>query len=118
MLEELIHATEGFELCGVSDSAEDTLRRLEQARIELALIDVSLPGMDGIELVAEILRRNRSIRCVMLSGHRSPSYAERARAAGAEAYVEKGDTRELIEILRKVLAGHSGFTHYSRRSRH
>lgn len=61
MLAELIERTEGLELCGQSDSAEAALDRLEEARPELALIDVSLPGMNGIELVQALLRRRPGI---------------------------------------------------------
>jgi DNA-binding NarL/FixJ family response regulator len=109
MLAELIERTEGLELCGQSGSAEAALDRLEEARPELALIDVSLPGMNGIELVEALLRRRPATLCVMLSGHRSRSYAEAARTAGAKAYVHKTEAHELVKILGSVFGGASHF---------
>lgn len=109
MLVELIERTEGLELCGESGSAEAALNRLAETQPELALIDVSLPGMNGIELVRALLQRWPGTHCVLLTGHSSRSYAGAARAAGAKAYVEKTQLHELVKVLRHVIDGDGDF---------
>lgn len=109
MLAELMERTEGLEVCGHSDSAEAALSRLEVAQPDLALIDVSLPGMNGIELVEALLQRRPETLCVLLSGHSSRSYAEAARAAGARAFVEKTKLNALVKVLRRVIDGECVF---------
>ena len=105
MLVELVERSEGLELSGQSASAEAALEGLEEAQPALAIIDMSLPGMNGIELVQALLHRRPGTLCVMLSGHSSRGYAEAARAAGAKAYVEKVQLHELVKVLRRVIDG-------------
>ena len=69
------------------------------------LIDLSLPGMDGIELMRELRSRYPDLRCAILSGHRSKVYAHRALAAGARGYVLKGDPIEIEAALNAILSG-------------
>lgn len=104
-LAELIERTDGLELCGQSDSAEGALEQLDEAKPELALIDVSLPGMNGIQLVEAIRQRWPGTCCVLLTGHRSKDYVKAARAAGARGYIEKTGLHDLVKILRGVIAG-------------
>ena len=94
----------GLEVCGAAASAEEALDRLPAAA-DLVLVDVSLPGMSGIELVAEVVARWPSLRCLMLSGHTEVAYVERALGGGAKGYVKKGDTAALVEAIRCVSDG-------------
>jgi DNA-binding NarL/FixJ family response regulator len=109
LIVDLVERAEGFEVCGSSDSAETALEHLENAPAELALIDISLPGKNGIELVRDLQKRRPDIRCVLLSGHVASSYVDDARAAGAKAYVPKSQAKELLATLRLVLQGGSRF---------
>lgn len=95
----------GYEVCGAAESAEEALGRLGELGYELALIDVSLPGISGIELVEAIRLRWPDIRCLMISGHGERSYVERALEAGARGYVLKGDPYELPEAIEQVMSG-------------
>ena len=112
LLVKLIDRAEGLEVCGCCDSAEAALAALENAQPELAVVDVSLPGRSGIELVRELQASRPQILCVMLSGHVSSGYVEDARAAGARAYVPKESMQHLIGTLRRVLEGGSGFPRF------
>lgn len=109
MLAELMERTEGLEVCGHSGSAEAALDRLEEAQPDLALIDMSLPGMNGIELVEALLQRRPGTLCVMLTGQSSRGYAEAARAVGAKAYVEKAQLPGFVKVLRRVIDGECVF---------
>ena len=95
----------GYEVCGAAESAEEALERLGESGCELALIDVSLPGISGIELAQAIRLRWPDIRCLMISGHGERSYVEGAMEAGARGYVLKGDPYELPEAIELVMSG-------------
>ena len=92
-------------IAAVADSAEKALERLESVRVDLALVDVSLPTMSGIDLVAEIHKRYPDLPCLMLSGHLAAQYVERSLRAGARGYVLKDDLVGILEGIQRVLAG-------------
>lgn len=107
LLEELIRSTGELELCGSSESAEAALTQLGEARADLVVVDLSLPGMNGFELLKELNKHSPRPLCVMLSGHGSKEYASLARQAGANAYVSKSEITGLVGVLRDVLKGGS-----------
>ena len=109
MIEELVQGTEGLAVCGSSGTAEEALERLPGAHADLVLIDVSLPGISGLDLLTELRRSHSSLRCVMLSGHRSMGYLTQAREGGAQAYLLKSAMDDLTQVLWKVLSGGSDF---------
>lgn len=89
----------------VARDAEEALRLLEEAPFDAFVIDFSMPGSDGVELVTEIRRKNITVPVVMLSGVAQPADQERALAAGVNAYLDKSDIRRgvLIESLDTLL---------------
>jgi DNA-binding NarL/FixJ family response regulator len=94
--------------CTASESAEAALSALGAdagAAPDLMLIDLSLPGMSGIELIRELRVQHPGVRCLILSGHRSIKYATEALDAGAEGYLLKGDPFEIERGLRAILQG-------------
>lgn len=74
---------------------------------DLALIDLSLGGMSGLDLVEEVGRRWPDVRCVVLSGHRRALYAEQTLSAGARGYILKGKPEDFRTGIHQVLAGGS-----------
>jgi two-component system response regulator YesN len=109
---DLIDCSEGLEASGSSGSAESALSELPGLETDMMLIDVSLPGMSGLDLLAEVRRLRPAIQCIMVSGHRSVSYAQRAREAGARAYVVKTDLYRLASILVSIGDQPSSFYAY------
>jgi DNA-binding NarL/FixJ family response regulator len=95
----------GIDLCGEAATGEAALGQIEQAQPDLVLIDVSLPGMSGLDLLDVIRERHPGLLCVMLSGHGERSHVDHALMAGARAYILKGDTDELADALHKVIQG-------------
>jgi DNA-binding NarL/FixJ family response regulator len=91
--------------CVAAPSAEKALDDIETSAPDLMLIDLSLPGMSGIELVAELRRRRPSLKCGILSGHKSQRYVGQVFAAGARAYMLKGDPVEIDRGLEAMAAG-------------
>jgi two-component system response regulator NreC len=78
---------------------------------EVVVMDVGMPGLNGIEATTEILRRHPACAVVMLSMHSDETYVLRCLRAGARAYVLKESAEgELIAAIRAVLAGRSYFS--------
>lgn len=97
---------------GSSASAEDALLQQDRVQPNLVLTDLSLPGMNGLELLNEVQKRSPGLACLMLSAHRSRIYADEARRAGARGYVCKSELERVEEILHNVLHGHLEFYGY------
>ncbi len=95
----------GYEVPEVASSAEQALEQLPRLKVDLVLVDISLPRMNGIELVSKIRRKYPRLPCLMLSGHASPQYVERSLRAGARGYVLKEDVPGIILAIQKVLQG-------------
>lgn len=95
----------GFTVAGLAASAEEALARLPQLAVDLALVDVSLPNINGIDLVAALRQDYPELRCIMLSGHHELSYVRQALAAGAQGYVLKEKPLDLIAAIHAVMAG-------------
>ncbi|MDX1614862.1 MAG: response regulator transcription factor [Candidatus Promineifilaceae bacterium] len=113
LLVRLLQRRSDHRVIGVAASAEEALERLDRLSVEsaggqlpdLALIDVSLPEMNGIELLQALQRSYPALPCLMLSGHKEGHYVQRSLAAGARGYVTKENPRILLEGVRQVLAG-------------
>ena len=101
----LLSARADFDVVGVLRSGEEAMEKLPELEVDLALIDVSLPRMNGIELVRTIKERFPELLCMMLSGHMTPFYVERSLEAGARGYVLKEDILGVLEGIEQVLKG-------------
>ena len=86
-------------------SGEEALEKLATLNVDLALVDVSLPTMNGIQLVTAIHEQFPDLPCLMLSGHLTPFYVQRSLDAGARGYVLKDDIPGVIEGVQRVLDG-------------
>jgi len=90
---------------GVVGSGEEALEKLPQLDVDLILIDVSLPRMNGIQLAGKIHEQFPQLLCMMLSGHLTPFYVKRSLEAGARGYVLKDDIPGVLEGVQRVLEG-------------
>lgn len=107
-LQSSVEMQPGLVVCGAAASAEEALAAFTAPGgmpADVALIDMSLPGMSGIELVRKLLAHCPALRCLILSGHREPIYVEQALAAGAWGYVLKGYPTDIPEAIAAVLGG-------------
>jgi DNA-binding NarL/FixJ family response regulator len=105
MLAEFIDQMADLSVCGSAATAQEALAQIPTLVVDLAVIDVSLPDMDGIQLVSELRARQPALRCLMFSGHQERGYVQRALAGGASGYVAKGNPPELVTAIRLVLTG-------------
>jgi DNA-binding NarL/FixJ family response regulator len=92
-------------VAAVVPTAEAALEELTHQTVDLVLVDVSLPAMNGIELVTILHKQSPELPCLMLSGHKERSYVDRALAAGAKGYVIKGDPLAILTAVQRVLLG-------------
>lgn len=72
---------------------------------DLALVDISLPGMSGVDLLTELGRIYPDLPCLIVSAHSHPSYAQQALDRGARGYVAKDEAMVIIEAIKLVLKG-------------
>lgn len=94
-----------LEVLAVAPTAEIALERLSQLKVDLLLVDVSLPGISGIELVAMVSKLYPELPCLVLSGHDELDYIRRALAAGARGYVIKSAPQQILMAVQQVLNG-------------
>ncbi len=92
-----------LQICGSAASAEEALAAMEEARPDLALVDISLPGRSGLQLVGDLRRAYPGMRILMLSGHDDEHYIREAAQAGADGFVTKGDFQKLLQQIRSLL---------------
>ncbi|MCC8999138.1 MAG: response regulator transcription factor [Candidatus Contendobacter sp.] len=95
-----------WEIVGEASSGEEAVRLAQQHQPDIAVIDVSMPGMSGIEAVPLIKRASPNTRIVALSMYGDFHYQELMFKAGASAYVLKNEAiSELIDAIQAVLRG-------------
>jgi DNA-binding NarL/FixJ family response regulator len=96
----------GFEVSGQNESAEGALSEIVNNVPDVAVVDISLPGMNGIELIKNLLHQLPDLKILVVSRHDEELYAERALRAGAKGYLMKLEAAEtLITAIRQILNG-------------
>lgn len=102
----LINQEPDLEVCGEADDAYQAIKVIADRNPDLAIIDISLEEVSGIELIKDIKVRYPSLITLALSMHDEFLYAERALRAGAKGYVMKHEaTEKVVQAIRKVLGG-------------
>ena len=95
-----------IEVCCQADSAEDAMTLLEASAPDLAIVDISLPGMSGIEFIKHMHLLFPKVIPLVVSRHEETLYAERAIRAGARGYVMKLEAADVIvQAVRRVMNG-------------
>jgi DNA-binding NarL/FixJ family response regulator len=89
--------------CGSAESAIDEIRRLKP---DIVLLDINLPGMNGIDAIPKIRKSSPISKIIGVSLHALPAYARKMMLEGARGYVTKNSSREeMIEAILKVAKG-------------
>ncbi|MEZ5075065.1 MAG: response regulator transcription factor [Solirubrobacterales bacterium] len=95
-----------LEVAGVASDGVEALRAVLDGEFDLAVLDVSMPKMTGINVARELARQRPDVRVVILSMHDNEQYLFAALEAGAAGYVLKSAAnRDLIEACRRALRG-------------
>jgi len=86
----VVDATEGFEVVGESETGEDSVESARELKPDLVLMDVNLPGINGLDATRQILAElAESVVVLLLSTYEEEEYAPRAAECGAAAYIPK-----------------------------
>jgi two-component system NarL family response regulator len=102
----MIESDDKFTLLGQASNGEQALEMCERLRPDLVLMDLNMPGCDGIEAINRIRARQPSAKVVILSGHDGEDDVDRSMRAGAHAYMLKNASLDiLITGLHTVMSG-------------
>jgi DNA-binding NarL/FixJ family response regulator len=92
-------------IAGEAGSAAEALEQVFEVEPDLVLVDISLPGTNGIALVQQMRKRQPDLRCLIVSGHEESVYVREALKVGARGYVMKGNPDAILEAIRHVMDG-------------
>jgi DNA-binding NarL/FixJ family response regulator len=85
----VVDATDGFEVVGEAASGEESVAMAAELRPDLVLMDVNLPGINGLDATRQILSGSDAVVVLLLSTYEEEEYAPRAAECGAAAYIPK-----------------------------
>jgi DNA-binding NarL/FixJ family response regulator len=102
----LVNGEPDMKLVAEASSGEEAVESFRLYRPDVTLMDIELPGLNGIEAINRILNQFSDARIIVLTTYRGDAQVIRALRAGARAYILKGHVhRELLETIRVVHAG-------------
>jgi DNA-binding NarL/FixJ family response regulator len=105
-LKQLLAAAEGLDIVGEARDGHEVMKVVRELDFDLLLLDMSMPGKSGIELIRQVRAEKPKLRILILSMHEERQYAIRAIRAGASGYLTKESaSRQLVEAIRKVASG-------------
>ena len=102
----LVNAEDDMKLVAEASSGEEAIEKFRAQRPDVTLMDIQLPGLNGIESIAQIKKEFPNARIIVLTTYSGDAQVVRAIRAGAQAYLLKRQVhRELLETIRAVHAG-------------
>ncbi|MBI3874852.1 MAG: response regulator transcription factor [Verrucomicrobia bacterium] len=102
----LINREHDLHVCGEAQSAAEALQVIRSLRPDIALVDISLGGRSGLELIKDLQIQHEELPVLVLSMHDESLYAERVLRAGARGYITKqSGGKALLKAIREVLNG-------------
>ena len=107
-LKKVLDAKDDLEVVAEAADGAEAVDKALREEIDLAILDVSMPRMTGIQAAAELHRRKPELRIVMLSMHNSEQLLFEALKAGASGYVLKsGADTDIVDAVRSAMRGES-----------
>jgi len=105
-LKEILADTGDIEVAGEATNGQDVLARVSAQDFDVAVLDLSMPGRNGIELIKLVKAEKPKLRILVLSMHSEEQYAVRALKAGASGYLSKESAAdELVAAIRRIAGG-------------
>ena len=105
LIEILLHELKD-PICGEAENAQQVLAQVRSQTWDLVILDVSMPGRSGIDVLSDVKREQPKLPVLVLSMHPEDQYGKRVLKAGASGYMNKNSApEELIKAIRKALAG-------------
>ena len=110
-LRSLLEGEPGVEVVGEAANGREALKLLETTKPDMAILDVAMPMLNGIEVTAQAMKAFPDLRVIILSMYADEGYIVRALTAGARAYLLKEATEDdLLPAVRAVALGRSFFS--------
>jgi DNA-binding NarL/FixJ family response regulator len=101
----LINRESDLTVCGEAEDAHTAMQSLTSTRPDILVVDISLNGPDGLDLLKNVRSRHPELPVLILSMHDESIYAERALRAGAQGYIMKQEaTEKVLVALRRILS--------------
>ncbi|HOW99122.1 MAG TPA: response regulator transcription factor [Deltaproteobacteria bacterium] len=102
----VINQEQDLVVAGEAEDAQTALKMIDSVKPDLAIVDLSLPGIDGIELIKTMKLKHKDLPSLVVSMHDESIYAERALRAGARGYIMKQEAVEKVLVaIRRVVKG-------------
>ena len=105
-LKQVLHAASDLTVVGEAQNGHEVLARVRELEFDVLLLDMSMPGKSGTELIKQVHAEKPKLRILVLSMHEEEQYAVRAIKAGAAGYLTKESaSAQLVSAIRKVAGG-------------
>ena len=105
-LAQLINKEPGMRVCGETDNIQDAFNLIEVSQPDIAIVDLTLKGAGGLELIKNLKAKELNVPVLVLSMHDEALYAERVLKSGARGYITKNEaSKEVMTAIHAVLRG-------------
>jgi len=95
-----------YEIVGEAQDGEEVLKKVEELKPDILLLDITMPKKSGLEILDQVQRSSRATKIIIISVHKADAYVMRALKAGVRGYLNKENAADdLLPALRKVMAG-------------
>jgi DNA-binding NarL/FixJ family response regulator len=107
----ILRSRPDWEICGEAESGVQALEREKQLKPDLLVLDISMPGQDGLDVAAELRARKFTAKIVVLTMHESKELATAVKAVGVAGYVIKSHAaRDLVKAIETIVDGGQFFS--------
>ena len=105
-LKSVLNEMEDIDVVGEADNGESALTQLEYLRPELALLDLAMPGRDGLSVLEQVYEHHPEVKVIIITSYDDKAYLDRAFDLGARGYLLKDTASDdLVNCLESVLSG-------------
>lgn len=105
----LLESRPGWEVCGEAVDGQDAIRKAADLKPDIVVLDISLPGLNGLEATSRILKESPESEVLILTMHHSEELAQQVIKAGARGYVLKSDADQSLVAAIDKLSQHQTF---------
>jgi len=105
-LQQMLSQHDQVEIVGCCSNGTDALKALRTQKVDLAILDIRMPELSGLEVLSIFRKENQSVKMIILSFNSSQHYHQLALQAGADFYINKIDFEKLSILIAQLLPKH------------